>query len=224
MPANYRERSRTSKYAELSDFTMASADRRARAEDKERGRTEIWCPGAESNHRHCDFQSHALPTELPGRRSPPERRCWSRRAVIRARFRPVQTRRECRFVRHFRPLSLRRGITPRGARKLRRVGELLGFLARDRIGAGEPATKVDVLAARRAERSEARDRGLAADRAGSCRVGRFAHALEIGRSAAPSKGFVGAIPALARSAGMTGQGARHFNETPPSMTSSMPVT
>src|SRR6516164_7033715 len=27
----------------------------------------VWCPGAESNHRHCDFQSHALPTELPGR-------------------------------------------------------------------------------------------------------------------------------------------------------------
>src|SRR5580658_208207 len=26
----------------------------------------MWCPGAESNHRHCDFQSHALPTELPG--------------------------------------------------------------------------------------------------------------------------------------------------------------
>jgi hypothetical protein len=25
-----------------------------------------WCPGAESNHRHCNFQSHALPTELPG--------------------------------------------------------------------------------------------------------------------------------------------------------------
>ncbi len=32
---------------------------------------EKWCPGAGSNHRHCDFQSHALPTELPGRR--PER-------------------------------------------------------------------------------------------------------------------------------------------------------
>ena len=27
----------------------------------------IWCLGAESNHRHCDFQSHALPTELPRR-------------------------------------------------------------------------------------------------------------------------------------------------------------
>ena len=24
-----------------------------------------WCPGAESNHRHEDFQSSALPTELP---------------------------------------------------------------------------------------------------------------------------------------------------------------
>ena len=29
-----------------------------------------WCPGAESNHRHADFQSAALPTELPG----PDRR------------------------------------------------------------------------------------------------------------------------------------------------------
>jgi hypothetical protein len=26
----------------------------------------LWCPGAESNHRHADFQSAALPTELPG--------------------------------------------------------------------------------------------------------------------------------------------------------------
>ncbi len=32
-----------------------------------------WCPGAESNHRHCDFQSHALPTELPGPKQPPHR-------------------------------------------------------------------------------------------------------------------------------------------------------
>ena len=27
---------------------------------------EQWCPGAELNHRHEDFQSSALPTELPG--------------------------------------------------------------------------------------------------------------------------------------------------------------
>lgn len=26
-----------------------------------------WCPEAESNHRHEDFQSTALPTELSGR-------------------------------------------------------------------------------------------------------------------------------------------------------------
>ena len=25
----------------------------------------LWCRGAESNHRHGDFQSPALPTELP---------------------------------------------------------------------------------------------------------------------------------------------------------------
>src|SRR5215471_7032345 len=30
-----------------------------------------WCPGAELNHRHTDFQSVALPTELPGRAARP---------------------------------------------------------------------------------------------------------------------------------------------------------
>ena len=29
-----------------------------------------WCPGADSNHRHADFQSAALPTELPGHGQP----------------------------------------------------------------------------------------------------------------------------------------------------------
>src|SRR5262245_6296273 len=27
---------------------------------------EVWCPGTELNRRHRDFQSLALPTELPG--------------------------------------------------------------------------------------------------------------------------------------------------------------
>ena len=43
--------------------------RRTGADGKERGRTERWCPGAESNHRHLHFQCSALPTELPGRRT-----------------------------------------------------------------------------------------------------------------------------------------------------------
>ena len=34
---------------------------------KDRRPGRRWCPGAELNHRHTDFQSVALPTELPGR-------------------------------------------------------------------------------------------------------------------------------------------------------------
>jgi hypothetical protein len=32
------------------------------------GQEKEWCPGADLNHRHEDFQSTALPTELPGHR------------------------------------------------------------------------------------------------------------------------------------------------------------
>jgi hypothetical protein len=40
----------------------------------------VWCPGAGSNHRHCDFQSHALPTELPGL---PRAKARERRFIVR---------------------------------------------------------------------------------------------------------------------------------------------
>jgi hypothetical protein len=44
---------------------------------------EKWCPGAGSNHRHCDFQSHALPTELPGHVAGPETQA-SGRFIVRS--------------------------------------------------------------------------------------------------------------------------------------------
>jgi hypothetical protein len=37
-----------------------------KSENRSHPRKLEWCPGAESNHRHADFQSAALPTELPG--------------------------------------------------------------------------------------------------------------------------------------------------------------
>src|SRR5690242_21621264 len=49
-----------------------------------------WCPGAESNHRHHDFQSCALPTELPGRWAGPEGPLSKARGVIEARIHTVQ--------------------------------------------------------------------------------------------------------------------------------------
>src|SRR5215469_3667977 len=44
-------------------------DRPRGAPDKRKtaDQARLWCPGAELNHRHTDFQSVALPTELPGR-------------------------------------------------------------------------------------------------------------------------------------------------------------
>src|SRR3954466_12116595 len=49
-----------------------------------------WCPGADLNHRHADFQSAALPAELPGH-GPLD---------IKARGRPVQAVRSRAFAIH----------------------------------------------------------------------------------------------------------------------------
>src|SRR5690606_41466159 len=44
-----------------------------------------WCPGTESNRRHGDFQSPALPTELPGQQRAALNRFYRLR-VNRARW------------------------------------------------------------------------------------------------------------------------------------------
>lgn len=123
-----------------------------------------WCPGTESNRRHCDFQSHALPTELPGRRP---RRCRPRtpRGIVKA-ARPVQP---CRDT----------GVTERPEKSsgvwIRLAGRLIGV---ELLGYGvtlvQPAPQVDVSAALRAERPEFRRLGPSADRTGGTH--RAAHA------------------------------------------------
>src|SRR6185437_9732926 len=122
---------------------------------------EEWCLGADSNHRHADFQSAALPTELP--RPEGSARCSTRGpegpaaeggASIRSGAAAVQRR----------AVAAQRG--PRGcgawARRPRRaptcrarasvvvavgtrLGVALGLVVgrRDRVAAGEPALQVE---------------------------------------------------------------------------------
>src|SRR5690349_1084337 len=65
-----------------------------------------WCPGAGSNHRHCDFQSHALPTELPGRAVSVGGGLIGRASA------PVQFARGDRIPRRSEPLRSRRDSLP----------------------------------------------------------------------------------------------------------------
>jgi hypothetical protein len=141
-----------------------------------------WCPGAESNHRHCDFQSHALPTELPGRLgtaqgaveravySGPRPRCppgFALRALRRAQ--PFFA------VRHSRTQPSPR-VWPPARRCVQNIGESALFrvldvvvAAGDDVGTGQPTVEVDVAAARRAEWPRLLRRRPAADRAARAR-------------------------------------------------------
>jgi hypothetical protein len=119
-----------------------------------------WCPGAESNHRHRDFQSRALPTELPGRRPRNEGSRGAGRyrgwvgpcpATDWAPARPCLRRPSVRLV------IARTGLAHLIIVLLRR---------RNRVPAAQPAMQVDIGAAPRAERAKLLDVRLAADRAG----------------------------------------------------------
>lgn len=81
-----------------SGKTITQALRGEQAEDRKNqrgigGKFCSWCPGAESNHRHGDFQSPALPAELPG---PTTNGGWQR---------PVRTYRSVAVPRRFRRLG-----------------------------------------------------------------------------------------------------------------------
>ena len=152
--------------------------------DPGRGRAQKntkWCPGAGSNHRHCDFQSHALPTELPGHFQP--RRAWERRFIVR----PGSA------VHHASPVGYawrshamakggacpakptgRRRATAKGPLTTRKHKKILigvfvfVLAARDRIGIRQPAVQVDIPAALRTEWLGSVGGRLAADRAWLC--------------------------------------------------------
>src|SRR5690606_5258157 len=107
---------------------------------------EEWCPGTESNRRHCDFQSHALPTELPGQVRGPARMAGS--AVGASAY-------------------------GQGARPWQEGSVALGDVfrvsgrARHSVAVVEPLREVPITAAARTERCEFLAARLPADRAGA---------------------------------------------------------
>ena len=120
----------------------------------------VWCPETELNHRHADFQSAALPTELSGHRvgSPAMRVRVAAFLDECARACPEASREK----------SCRAGRS-RAERALRRIG---GFDPSPpaspgmRVGAGQPAAEIDIGAAARTERGGIADRS-ACRRSGS---------------------------------------------------------
>jgi hypothetical protein len=108
-----------------------------------RGERGKWCPGAESNHRHCDFQSHALPTELPGHA----------RAMAREEQGHTPRRAPDQAAR----------ATPHLPTLPGQVRVPLLGLVRDHIVPGQPVTEVAISAARTGERPAGRRRGPRAD-------------------------------------------------------------
>src|SRR5579864_4739854 len=103
------------------------------------------CPGTESNCRHADFQSAALPTELPG---------LTEKAAMAG------------FLG-----ETRRSVQPRFSVQFGVFVRLIGLVAfarrrtRNRIVAREPTREIEVLATLGTEWPQQRISGLAANRA-----------------------------------------------------------
>ena len=128
-----------------------------------------WCPGMELNHRHRDFQSPALPPELPGRRLPQsgclhrknQRRCPARQ--VRALARSVQSTSLVVMASVFGPsavgcrIRIVLSVSPRRKLIFKRI------LDRNAVTLQEPSTQIDLLAAQRAERSKLRSCRCTAD-------------------------------------------------------------
>ena len=177
---------------------------------------EEWCPGAESNHRHRDFQSRALPTELPGRRETARCGPSKARGVIEAQVRTVQQRPGASSGGTFAAV-MEAGLAhgriplqrPEPGDKSDSIGTVvppawsLGFLflvdlgGGDRINALEPAVEIDIGATRRAERPEFLDRRLGADRA-ALALSLFRHGTQIGIGFQPSSPRHGPFLAVRR--------------------------
>lgn len=125
---------------------------------KEVGSGRKWCPGPESNQRHCDFQSHALPTELPGHFRPAGTCAAAKWASYRCRIRPCLAAIMSHPQLTYRPASLL-PVAPRPhparTRVTRPLPAVVGHVqrrTRDDERAPQPSRQIDVRAPLRTER------------------------------------------------------------------------
>src|SRR6056297_907741 len=110
----------------------------------------LWCPGAESNHRHEDFQSTALPLSYPGTGNASAFGC----ACLR-RARATCPEGLAKFSMWLRPLFFRLFQGPL---------DIIGILGRHRVISAQPFAKIHICAALRTERAKLRIGRLLADR------------------------------------------------------------
>ena len=116
-----------------------------------------WCPGADSNHRHADFQSAALPTELPGHRRQSEtieRPAYNGFGRLLSRAGSVLYPPSMMGAYH------RRGVL------IPVIADIFAVASGDDVVFIEPVAEIDLGAAPRAERRVGFDRRIAAVRAG----------------------------------------------------------